>query len=684
MVNFRKRKDKYSVGECPISTVQLNNFNADAIVKRIDYQDLIIENSVVYNSIETLRPITETTNSGLFPMQHYLPNEYNHIRYLFTDKTTDNNVPLFYKYELKFDATGFSNKNMVQIYKNNVELIPQSSYNLEFSSELLYDNYYGSYDAELDRYGANVDWGTFDFNASTHRIKLLLPITFFDKDSFYTIKYNKHYMNLDFPLHFELLELEDLYDTDTNFNITYDSDTNTELVEVDSQSVIKVNNLNKLYAIKDPYSQIKEDGLVTFTDGGDQDNASASWNLKVNTGSFVKSESKFHEETTFYNCEYSALDKYKYQAVSYLKPKERGFNVLQIEQSPIHISGYVYPDYKIDLFPNVTDANVLPVGSLGFNLDNSLLQDVTISSIDRYKGYILLNKKLDASEDLSIFAYIDFKYSLFIRNLELNPRVSDIYGISSDSTNSFSEIGIAMRKIDRNIIVSDRPEYYHPYFFDFDNPTIFYEGQVISTTEETNSISGYLNWNPYTADVNISGEFIPVAVVTLNKLSLDVLNITDARRINGGLKDEFTHTLNNNQMNSYTDIGFIDGEILPYEGLKIVHLPSHIYPNLIERWKNSNQFNSDMYTDITDYEIEQLYENAGNDEQKEYYTNLLEGRSSNGEDKIGDAFNVMRDKWAEAEASYYIDKVIKRYITAGSQYILLDENFDEIKLKLDI
>jgi len=692
MINFRKRNNTdqaYDVGECPISTVQLNNFNADAIVKRIDYQDLIIENSIVYNSTETLTPLgTGVLENDKFLMQHYLPNEYNHIKYLFTDKTSEGNIPLFYQYQLKFDAYGFSNKDIIQVYRNNVELVPQDQYNIEFTYEkTLYDNYYSdNYTSNLDRYGSAVQWGSFDVNNRIHRIKLLLPLSFFDKNSFYTIRYNKHYMNLEFPLHFELLELENLYNTSTDFDLSYSGSINTEIVTIKTESVIKSENLNKLYCVKDPYSQIKEDGLVTYQADGDQDNSSASWNLKIDTGAFVRNESKFHEDTSFYNCEFAGDESERIQVVSYLKPKELGFNVIQIDQSPLYISGYTYPDYNIQLFPNTTDGTTLPSGSIGFNINNELLQDVSISSIDRYKGYILLNKKLSLTNDTSVFAYVDSEYSVFIRNLELNPRISGNYGISSNSEKSFSEIGIAMRKIDGPIVEGTEDEWYHPYFFDFDDPTIFYQSKIVSADQVPTNIltDKSLNWNPYTTDFNPDGEFLPFAVITLNKLSLDIIKITDARRINGGLTDEFIPKLTNNQNNSYSDIGFVDGEILPYEGLKIVHLPSHIYPSLIQRWVNSNQYNSDMYTDITDYEIEKLLDSAGNDAEKEYYTNLLQGKAPNQEDQFRDPFVKMRDDWAQHEASYYIDKVIKRYITAGSQYILLDENFNEIKLRLDI
>jgi hypothetical protein len=40
-------------------------------------------------------------------------------------------------------------------------------------------------------------------------------------------------------------------------------------------------------------------------------------------------------------------------------------------------------------------------------------------------------------------------------------------------------------------------------------------------------------------------------------------------------------------------------------------------------------------------------------------------------------------EWSEKEASYYLDRMIKKYLSAWMQYILLDENFNIINLRLD-
>jgi hypothetical protein len=41
---------------------------------------------------------------------------------------------------------------------------------------------------------------------------------------------------------------------------------------------------------------------------------------------------------------------------------------------------------------------------------------------------------------------------------------------------------------------------------------------------------------------------------------------------------------------------------------------------------------------------------------------------------------MMRRKWARKEASHYLDQMIKKYIGAGTQYVLLDNEFNQIVL----
>lgn len=690
--NFKKLKDTYApyLSEAAIATVQLNDFNPDTIIKSVNYENLISENSEDYITVETLEPIASGT--GEFLIKGYISQttaqqEYeSNVDYLITEKTNSLNEPLFYEYQLKFDAYGLTNTDLVEVYKNNIELVPPSKYRLEYGEDTFKNRYITMPDdTHVGRYDSNLEWSAFKPGEVEHRIRLLFPLEFADENAFYTVRYVKRLFDVNHPTHTELVELDRLYGGELNSPFTgtnhkpfsYEINYNKLILDTD---VIPSENINFLYIVRNPENQIKQNGLVQLLTDGSQKEADASWSLRIQTGTFITGDAVFDEVTSKYQISYEGEEQYKYQMMAYIKPNRIGNNIYKINQNPFYVNSekYVYPYYNIDV-PYTIDGNDLPHGSVGFDLDALLLRDVKISSIDRTKGFLLFNKPIPNDKDFSMFLYVDVTRNIYIRNFEFNPRIRDIYGTNSDSSVSIQDVGIAIRRTREPITGNDRTVYFSPYFFDYKNPTKFYRASVVPTSVARSPVDGALNWNPYTSGADPEGEFIPIALFTLNELSPDVLKITDARTINGGIKDSAKPDLSNHQENSYTDIGYYDGELLPHIGMIIVHLPRIIYTDLVKRWIDSDMFNPELYTDITTYEIEQFMD--GSDE-KEYYNNLLMGLATTG-DPVSDPYTRMLIHWAEKEASQYLDKLIKKYIACGSQYILMDENFKQIKLRME-
>lgn len=673
MPSFKKLKDTYPLKNCPIATVELEKFTSNNIINMIGYENTITYNSEVYSTVEEL-----TNISGSFPITHYLNNKYK-LNYLITEKVNAKNVPVFFTYELKYDCSAITKSDTVQIYKNNEELVPQSEYVIEFGDVTLYNNFTGSNDPNKNRYGSDIIWSSeFNSNNTYHRVRVLLPLSFHNPDDFYIIRYVKNLFNINYETHFELIELQQLYKIDTNYKITSDNKIN---------QLVGIGDSNILYCVKHPDSQIKVKSVYNLITHEDSEE-NTSWCLKINNGEFIRSIDNFGTTTEFYNCEFPNRENLKYQPLSYVKPKIIDDNIIKLEEVPIYISGYVYPNYNINIFPNTTYSNASIKGSIGINLDNNLVEDLSITSIDRNKGYILFNKNFDKTLDMSFFIYVDMTKNIYIRNLELNPRLKTKYGFNSQSNFKFKEIGIAIRKTPANMNpLSDTTDYTYPYFFDYTQPNndgtfTFYKSQLTpSANYTTETIDDMLVWNPYNSDVNTSGNFIPIASIKLNKLNPDVLTITDARVINGGFDKSKQYLLSNNELNSFTDIGYVDGELLPHQGLKIIHIPRKIYNDLVSRWKNSGLFNSNQYIDITEYELDKLKDE--NPENQQYYDAILQGNTTLNEQYKSPYVKMLND-WAEYEASYYLDRMIKKYISAGMQYILMDENFKLINLKLDI
>jgi hypothetical protein len=673
MVKFIKKQEITST-DCPIVVSQLINFNPNNIIKRNSYSNLIIENSDEYNI-----PIELKKVGGNFPLKRYITKNIGGFKsadLLITNKVNVKNDPLFFEYQLKYDVSSFSLDSVVQIFKNNTVKVQESEFVVEYAytddgdPDLLYDRYIN--DGEDTRYANTLKWREDNNNNKVNRCRVLLPLSFSSIDDFYTIRYVKRVFNVDYTTHMELIQLKGLYSSPSNYTIGNNNITLTSGFSTTDNP----DNINSIYVIRNPYSKIELGKDISMQHNGDYDQSTSSWNIKVNTGSFVRSEEELDKTTNYYKIKYGYDQNNKYQIFSYIKPDVLGFNIIKINEAPIHIDGYTYPNYNIQLFPKKDyDDHTLPSGSVGLSLSNEDVVSLGISSIDTFKGHILFNKSIEDIDNLHVTCYVDMEESIYIRNLELNPR------LYNSQFKTMKNIGIAVRKYTHTSSTSVN---FSPYYFDFDNPTKFYLGSTAPGSTADAPVDGALSWNPYTSNFTKDGEFLPIANITLNELSPNLIKLTDARVIAGGIDKNKLNLLGNNEKNSFVSLGYYNGETLPYDSLKIIHIPKSVYTTLVNRWKDSGLFNQTTYTDVTQYELERLLASTDpNDLVKiEYYNKLLNGESAIG-DQSKDPYSVMLDKWAHKEASYYLDRLIKKYLSAGMQYILFDENFDQIKLALD-
>lgn len=113
--------------------------------------------------------------------------------------------------------------------------------------------------------------------------------------------------------------------------------------------------------------------------------------------------------------------------------------------------------------------------------------------------------------------------------------------------------------------------------------------------------------------------------ITLNAPSKDMIKLYDVRQIGGGIvKDKLDEYYKNiSETRTISDNDRYDGEPLPDAGLIIIHIPTFKLTELLENF-NGNRLNRD----------------------------------------------------------YYIDRVIRKYISAGTNYIIKDENLNIVKLEV--
>lgn len=97
------QNSSYNFGDCPIAVIEYEGFSPDNIINIISTEDNIYENSVDFHIIETANK-----EGSYFPINyyHYSEKASGLIDYLVTNYRSQNDAgtPLFYQYELLFDA----------------------------------------------------------------------------------------------------------------------------------------------------------------------------------------------------------------------------------------------------------------------------------------------------------------------------------------------------------------------------------------------------------------------------------------------------------------------------------------------------------------------------------------------------------------------------------------------------
>lgn len=600
----------YFTEDCPVAAIEYQGFSPNKIINITDQSDDIFENTESFYVVEDIQ---YSGGADYYPIQHYPYSSLSSglIDYLVTDTRSDNQngQPLFYQYELLFDARSASADTLVRnIYKNNETIVDKKLYEVQISNNLISQG--------NSRY-SSATWGAPSglFGSVVKRARVLLPMDFSDQDAFYTVEYDK-VVNGVVSYQKELVELRALYNKEIDYNIT-----ESGLVLA---SGTNISNANSIMIIKDPQFRVApleiaalkdQDSFVSYVS-----DAVSSWNLRLNIGSFLRPSGFYTGDTeSFYylpNTNTSGR-----LPIANVKPELIGSNVLKVKAAPIYIdtgSGFFsYPDYKIQIYDKIYPYLADPEGKIAIDVNGVTRQDIKVLSIDREKGYLLLDKDLNPTDEIEVSYYIENNSSLVVENLELNPKVNDgttLFHISG----YLDGLGVAMLAYDG----TDDTKY--PYIY---NPNESESSRVAHSLPPIGGISVSVPWN--------SGDFFTICKLDINRLTKDIVKLTDARRVGGGvdtdlIKDWFKEIYGKSsklhESEWYTTNGYYDGEPLAYNGAVIIHIPETNISGMRQQWIDHFAKEMDEYNEAI---------------------------------KVG-----------TKEFNYYLDQVIKRYISAGSDYIL--------------
>lgn len=581
----------YTHQDCPIAAIEYDGFSPNKIINVISHENDIYENSLEFNKTETL-----SYNGYTYPIIHYPYYSYDNskLKYIVTDQSSLKNDPLFFQYELLYDAysdtSGIAIKN---IYKNNENIIDKSEYIVQYSTDILENN---------TRYSSTV-WGS-PRNTNQHRIRILLPFYFSSKKDFYSVEYTKVIYGIK-TYQKELIECKTVYTT-SDYSIT-----SSGLIPTGMLSFNK-----NIYIMKDPLYRIAPLDILTVKDqNGYINDKSSQWKLRLNLGSFYQI-SGYYTGTSgrFYNLEnyYTSQD----IPLTNIRPTIVDSNILQVKEVPIYVNtiNYTYPNYKIDPYVNNMSGLIDISGKFGVAINGTFRNDYKIKSIDREKGFIEFNQDFNKTDEIELFYYLRNSGFLILDNIELNPKISISGGARYHINNYKNGLGLALQTMESGNI--------YPYIYD--------------TSVETSSriVSGiYDIGDPSSSSSSWNNTFFTICEINLNKLTPGIVKVTDARKVVSGpiINKTFNNWINNfsgsykNEYQFYTDIGKYDGNPLPHNSTIIIHIPEDKINTNKQKW-------IDYYKKYYDYD--------------------------------------MAIKISEKEFKHYLDQFIKRYISAGTDYII--------------
>lgn len=589
---------------CPIAALEYAGFSQNKIISLVSKEDDVYENTASFYTVETL---IRNANDNCFPLKHYsyVTNASNLANkdYLITDLTTvdQSNTPLFYQYELMYDAHITEDASALSVYKSNETLISKKDYVIQYSYDLI---------SESGRYTATT-WGPRDTSEVVHRVRLLLPIDL-SSPEFYTVEYNKLLYG-GISNQRELIELETIYDN-TDFNVTSSG------VLISASSNLSTTT-QVLHIVKDPTKRLVTVGIEPPVYQYDDIN---SWYLRLNAGSFYTASGEMSGSEELF---YLLGNPYNPNPVpiTNVRPASISDDIIKVDQTPIFVedSKYIYASgYLIETYDSVSTTLTDPSGKIGIEVNGMGVPELKIVSIDRPRGYIQLNKTLNPTDIIVLNFYADQTRHVVVNNLELNPKITS-------STSDFhisgylDGLGVALLALSPTSATIDIND---PLLFLYD-VTEPIETRICHSIPPIGSGSTTCAW--------ISGNFATVCELSLNRLSKDIVKITDARRVGGGAKDKDLLNkavvnlsgFDQHEVEWYSDTGYYGGLPFSIGNSIIINIPSGTIGAVRNRW------------------IEAL------------------------EDQLDDSLEAT-DRGTR-EFNFYLDQVIKRYISAGTNYVLI-------------
>lgn len=620
MIDLRLGKRKYEKEHVPLFYYSIKNFSPATVLNVVNVAHYIPENNPNYNIYEKITPKVDGDN------EYLLPERYKHLpsgSLIVTDRATTSKyaeyaLPLYYEYQLMYNHYSPDStfpEGFVNIRKNNENTLSRDSYAVETRE----------YPVASGRYvGTNTggfQWAGRPISGTMVTARVLLPARTGD-NNLYTLEYNRYMNATDSQYWSELVDERQLYTESADYDITPSS----LIMTVGTKMV----SGNAIYVQKNP------DSFITFRSpaiSSDKFNTT-NWEFSVSLGNFMVSSGVVDVRGDYYICHTDTTLTSMPTAAE--PPVIAGKNILRVAHRPLITpsSTYPTPDYIF------TDT----ITSLEIN-NTSMLSDIT--SVDTKRGFVMLRRNLNPTDNIKITYNTDPTKVMVVRNIELNPTFvgSGLIDVAA------SGLGVAIVPSGTTFTDMDGDSF---TFANWSNIVLY----NLADNVYGDFTSGVFGWGasaytPSQLGTDVVSGVIPSGSRFLGSITVNVspeqnVELIDIRRKGG--YDEGQVASGVTDWRGYADIGYWDGEPLPMAGTVIIQIPSHIYRNIVDVFEREE----DLEAPPSKYPID-MARVIDKDASEDYSREQL----------------VMR------AANKYIVDTVERYLPAGVQYIIVDENMNE-------
>lgn len=621
-MDFTISKHTYSNTDVPLFYYSVKNFSPATVLNINDILETIPENNQKFNVYEKISPKVSASGEYILPQRfRFLASGTLIMTDVATEsKLVDYSIPLFYQYQLMYDHYSQETtypEGFITLRKNHESVVSPTTYLVQNRDNAVASGRY-NYNEE-----GPWNWSSKPISGNVITARLLLPSRQVD-DNYYTVEYNR-YKGITESQHWsELVDERRLYEEGRDYTITGSS------VIIPPWS--RAASGDPIYIQKDFNSYVR----INYPEATIDKYKTKEWDFSVRVGNFSVPSGMLETGKIKY---YTRNDLTTYVPTVDEQPEIVGSNIVRVKHYPLIGGSSNQPNYYFgDVFEKM-------------QINGEDHRD-NIISIDTGRGFAMLRKEVNATDNVVATYNSSNSDVIVVRNVQLNPALGNSgvidVAISGGIGLAIVPSGTVFNDFDGNPWASmSNLVMYHlneNTYGDFTGGTT--NGWAVSAFP-------FQMWGgvPVYPEAWASG-VIPsgsrfVGSISVNVTPEENLDLVDVRRTGGFDETQLVRDVSG--WRGYSDVGYWNGESLPMGNLIVIQIPSGVYDNIYEVFESDETLQASPLRNTEEYA--KLIDKKANDT---YSTSQMVSQATN----------------------KYIKDTIERYLPAGTQYVVVDEDMN--------